>query len=112
MKIIKHAKKEAPKKCRTFKCGQCGCEFQAEEGEYWEKPQCWGTTSLTYSAQKTFMSCCPECHKVVEDSEYDSNLSITVSGKLDRNDCTIAKESDLVTKTVHHVLGKTESSFI
>ena len=82
MKIIKHSK-EAQKQYHTFTC-KCGCSFQCEEDEYWEKPQVsressQNLCSYSYSAYKTFITCCPECHKVVEDSVYDSFIT-TVSG--------------------------------
>ena len=82
MKIIKHSK-ETQKQYHAFTC-KCGCSFQCEEDEYWEKPQVryensTDSCSYSYSAYKTFITCCPECHKIVEDSVYDSYYT-TISG--------------------------------
>ena len=84
MKIIKHSK-EPQKLYHSFTC-KCGCTFQCEEDEFWEKPQIKyegsdGLCSYSYSAYKTFMTCCPECHKIVEDCEYNSyGTTISSSG--------------------------------
>lgn len=83
MNIIKHSKK-SQKQYHSFTC-KCGCVFECEENEYWEKPQIQyesslgGSCSCSYSAYKLFITCCPECHKIVKDTVYDS-CSITASG--------------------------------
>lgn len=74
MKIIKSGKSE--KKTRKFICKTCKCEFLCEEGEYWIEPQVkHGENSMTYTATRTYMTCCPECHKIVEDSEFEPCLT-------------------------------------
>lgn len=83
MKIVKHGEKEKQKPYHQFYCDKCGCTFQCEEDEYWQKPQVTytGVTSATYSCVKKFMTCCPECHKIVEDNEYDQSITASYYNK-------------------------------
>lgn len=88
MKIIEHGKKAESKQTKQFRCKKCGCVFQCKEDEYWSKPQTVsGMNCISYSAYKTYMTCCPECHKIVEETEYDS---IT---------CTTANTNNIVLKS-------------
>lgn len=58
MKIIVEG--EIPKKTKRFKCGNCGCEFEADEGEYKT------TDQMTYFDDGTEWRCeCPCCRKTV-----------------------------------------------
>ena len=72
MKIIKSSK-ETTKQTMRFKCEKCGCEFECENDEYWDSQ----VSSLTWFTEKKYMTCCPECHKVVELSV--PNYSCTIS---------------------------------
>ena len=75
MEITKHGKTKEEKQYKSFICDKCGCAFKCEKDEYWEKPQTeYGLNSATYSVTKTFMTCCPECHKVIEDNTCDTHL--------------------------------------
>ena len=85
MKIVRHGN-EPQKPYHSFTC-KCGCMFQCEEDEFWEKPQIQcnsntdSCTTYSYSAHKTFITCCPECHKIVEDRDYtDYYGSIEATG--------------------------------
>ena len=76
MEIIKHGKTRQQRPTRQFTCKQCGCVFKCEEDEYYKKPQTeYGLSSATYSCTKKYITCCPECHKIVEDEEYDSTIT-------------------------------------
>ena len=59
MQIIKKGKKES--KNVTFHCGNCHCEFECEDDEYWENKL---TATLAYPMQHECFANCPECHKV------------------------------------------------
>lgn len=89
MNIKKHgnlSKEEA--KTEEFKCEQCGCEFDADYDEYYvEKGSCLTTaSSLTYvynaTVSDTYITVCPECHKVVTKTKQRtvSNITTTYSG--------------------------------
>lgn len=76
MEVTKHGKTIQKKLTRQFACKQCGCVFKCEEDEYYKKPQTeYGLNSATYSCTKKYITCCPECHKIVEDEEYDSAIT-------------------------------------
>lgn len=58
MKIIVEGK--IPKKTKNFKCEHCGCEFEADKGEYKT------TDQMTYFCDGAEWECeCPCCHKTV-----------------------------------------------
>ena len=58
MKILVEGK--IPKKTKRFKCGNCGCEFEADEGEYKNADQ-WAYLHDGIECQCE----CPCCHKMV-----------------------------------------------
>ena len=73
MKIIRSSKEKNIAETKKFTCEKCGCEFECNEDEYWDKSAntlCWGT-------YKTYMTCCPECHKVVEINEPNYTCAST-----------------------------------
>ena len=89
MNVTKHGKIEMKLiDAEDFKCGNCGCEFYADEGEYYvEKGTCFTTSStLTYTyctnVTDTYVCSCPECHKIVTKTKQRtiSNPTITLSG--------------------------------
>lgn len=104
MKIKKHGdtyNKGAEEKKEKFKCENCGCEFTAEEDEYYrdyggaDAPDWTNTVSLTYtvrSVTKDYLVCsCPECYKIVKKiKERKSSYSYTFSSPT----VTYANQSD------------------
>lgn len=75
MNIIKHGAVASMADVKTFKCGQCGCEFTADYDEYYlNKGSCFTSSSslsYTYSTKVTdvYACSCPECHKIVTKEE-------------------------------------------
>ena len=58
MKIIVEGK--IPKKTKRFKCEYCGCEFEADEGEYKNVGICaYLHDGIEWESE------CPCCHKTV-----------------------------------------------
>lgn len=72
MKIISSGNKQKNKDTRRFTCANCGCVFDCEKDEFWEKETTNSNITISWSASTTYMTCCPECHKVVEDTAYNS----------------------------------------
>lgn len=79
MKITKHGKIYSKKedKKEQFVCGNCGCEFDAKEDEYYVDlgggDYSSSVTNITLTANtfhtviKDYLVCsCPECHKIVK----------------------------------------------
>ena len=62
MKILEHGTKDT----KLFVCLYCGCRFEAAQDEYW-------TDKSVYinSINKTYRTCCPECHKIC--TSYDTD---------------------------------------
>lgn len=91
MKIIEHSCKTT--KCRRFTCKNCGCVFDCEVDEYWEKPSGMEHSSLTYtwSTTKAYYTCCPECHKVVVEESIDYNKinSVTLNSCENNSKCVL-----------------------
>ena len=79
MNITKHGIVPAKEKLKPmiFKCSICGCEFTADEDEYYiHHKNIWdnfndrsSTSTNTYVYNSTIMDAyicsCPECHKIV-----------------------------------------------
>ena len=98
MKIIEHGKKAESKQTKQFRCKKCGCVFQCKEDEYWSKPQTVsGMNCISFSAYKTFMTCCPECHKIVEETEYDS-INCTYSTTADADKVRLKSDTITISK--------------
>ena len=81
MRIVERACKTTV--YRRFTCKKCGCVFDCEKDEYWEKPSGINSLNSTYSynTTKSYYTCCPECHKVVSYSDIDYNNINTVKLK-------------------------------
>jgi hypothetical protein len=90
MNIIKHGEQaQAELMTENFKCDQCGCEFSADNDEYYvEKGSCFTTTSslvymYTATVTDTYVCSCPECHKIVTKTKERTiaNPCCTVTGR-------------------------------
>ena len=70
MNITKHGCIDYPKNIEEFKCEQCGCEFTANDEEYYvDKANDYDGISVvgSYSATVTdmYVCSCPECHLII-----------------------------------------------
>lgn len=59
MKIIKHGTPKYNNPDRKFKCGYCGCVFEAEHGEYQE--------GMNEYNKGYYFSVCPECGRLANE---------------------------------------------
>lgn len=72
MKILKHGTKYNQKhgtnynQSMMFFCSRCGCEFEAENGE-------WGVANLFEPGNMRFESVCPECGFATQSVKFTSN---------------------------------------
>lgn len=74
MKITFHGKHKEEKDVESFKCPVCGCRFECEKDEYYVDDN-YFTNGITISTctKKRLVCSCPECHKIVEKEQTDSN---------------------------------------
>ena len=71
MNIKRHGKTLKSKEELQFECKNCGCEFTAEEDEYYTDYNAGEETDPSYLVLKSTMidyivCSCPECHKIVK----------------------------------------------
>lgn len=71
MKIIEHGKKQKPpvKATKRFKCIQCGCVFEADDGEYKYTPESMVMFWEGHILQTKYCCLCPECSGGAEEVE-------------------------------------------
>lgn len=66
MKIHKHGDARKIKETRYFCCSACGCEFEADKGEY-------RAHQKDYDGSTEYLMNCPECNEVCEGMEARYN---------------------------------------